>query len=102
MIDLLKAELLRFRWWATGCVILQLVVLGFLTRVVDLAQQPEMVYQVFASAYGALGLLLGLYQMGGYRRPNTWLNLLHRPIAPWKIALALTGAGAVLLAIGIL
>ena len=102
MIDLLKAELLRFRWWATGCVILQLVVLGFLTRVVDLAQQPEMVYQVFASAYGALGLLLGLYQMGGYRRPNTWLNLLHRPIAPWKIAVALTGAGAVLLAVGIL
>jgi hypothetical protein len=40
--------------------------------------------------------------MGGYRRPNTWLNLLHRPLAPWKIALALTGAGAVLLAIGIL
>ena len=34
--------------------------------------------------YGALGLLLGLYQMGGYRRPNTWLNLLHRPLAPWQ------------------
>ncbi|KGQ19733.1 putative membrane protein [Lysobacter dokdonensis DS-58] len=102
MIDLLKAELLRFRWWAAGCVAVQLVVLGFLTRVVDLAQQPEMVYQVFACTYGALGLLLGLYQMGGYRRPNTWLNLLHRPLAPWKIAVALTGAGAVLLAIGIL
>jgi hypothetical protein len=102
MIDLFKAELLRFRWWAIGCAAIQLVVLGFLTRVVDLAQQPEMVYQVFAIAYGAVGLLLGLYQMGGYRRPNTWLNLLHRPIPPGKIALALTGAGALLLAIGIL
>ncbi len=101
MIDIFKAELLRFRWWAAGCLVLQLIVLGFLTRLIDLAQQPDMVYQVFTVAYGALGLLLGLYQMGGYRRPNTWLNLLHRPIAPWKIALALTGAGAVLLAVGI-
>ena len=68
MKDLLKAELLKFRGWALGCVAVQLVVLGFLTRVVDLAQQPDLVYQVFALAYGALGLLLGLYQMGGYRR----------------------------------
>jgi hypothetical protein len=102
MIDLLKAELLRFRWWAAGCVAIQLIVLGFFTRVVDLAQQPDLVYQVFAIVYGALGLLLGLYQMGGYRRPNTWLNLLHRPIAEWKIAAALVGAGAILLAIGVL
>ncbi|NUS61785.1 MAG: hypothetical protein HOQ01_12630 [Lysobacter sp.] len=102
MLDLLKAELLRFRWWAIGCCVVNLIVLGFLTRVVDLAQQPEMVYQVFANVYGALGLLLGLYQMGGYRRPNTWLNLLHRPIAHWKIAVALVGAGAILLAVGVL
>ena len=102
MKDLLKAEVLKFRGWALGCVAIQLVVLGFLTRVVDLAQQPDLVYQVFALAYGALGLLLGLYQMGGYRRPNTWLNLLHRPLAPWKIATSLIGAGALLLAIGIL
>ena len=102
MGDLFKAELLRFRAWALGCVAIQLVVLGFLTRVVDLAQQPEMVYQVFGAVYGALGLLLGLYQMGGYRRPNTWLNLLHRPMAPSRIALGLVGAGALLLAIGVL
>lgn len=102
MFDIFKAELLRFRWWAIGCMAVNLVVLGFLTRVVDLAQQPEMVYQVFASVYGALGLLLGLYQMGGYRRPNTWLNLLHRPMAHWKIALALVGAATLLLAIGVL
>lgn len=102
MFDIFKAELIRFRWWAIGCLVVNLVVLGFLTRVVDLAQQPEMVYQVFASVYGALGLLLGLYQMGGYRRPNTWLNLLHRPMAHWKIAMALVGAAAVLLAIGVL
>jgi len=102
MFDLFKAELLRFRWWAAGCVALQLVVLGFLTRVVDLAQQPLLVYRVFGAVYAAAGLLLGLYQMGGYRRPNTWLNLLHRPLAPSRIAVALLGAGAVLLAVGVL
>lgn len=102
MGDIFKAELLRFRWWAAGCVALQLVVLGFLTRVVDLAQQPVFVYQMFGGVYAAAGLLLGLYQMGGYRRPNTWLNLLHRPLAHWRIATALFGAGAVLLAIAIL
>jgi hypothetical protein len=102
MFDIFKAELIRFRWWAIGLMVVNLVVLGFLTRVVDLAQQPDMVYQVFANVYGALGLLLGLYQMGGYRRPNTWLNLLHRPMAHWKIALALVGAAALLLAIGVL
>ena len=102
MSDIFKAELLRFRWWAAGCVALQLVVLGFLTRVIDMAQQPIMVYQVFGAVYAAVGLLLGLYQMGGYRRPNTWLNLLHRPIAHWRIAAALFGAGVVLLAVAIL
>ena len=102
MIDLFKAEMMRFRWWAAGCAALQLVVLGFLTRVVDLAQQPLLVYRVFAAVYAAAGLLLGLYQFGGYRRPNTWLNLLHRPLAPSRIALALLGAGVVLLAAGVL
>jgi len=102
MIDLFKAELMRFRWWAAGCAALQLVVLGFLTRVVDLAQQPLLVYRVFAAVYAAAGLLLGLYQIGGYRRPNTWLNLLHRPLAPSRIAIALLGAGAALLAAGVL
>ena len=55
--------------------------LVFLARMVDLAQQPPEVYYVFGAVYALTGLLLGLYQMGGYRRPNQWLNLLHRPLA---------------------
>src|SRR6478735_9194856 len=102
MWDLFKAELLRFRPWALGYAAVHVVWLGFLTRVVDLAQQPLTVYQAVGAVYAAVGLLLGLYQMGGYRRPNTWLNLLHRPIAHWRIAAALFGAGVVLLAVAIL
>lgn len=102
MWDLFKGELLRFRAWVIAYAVLNLLLLGFLTRVVDLAQQPLMpVYRVFGGVYALTGLLLGLYQMGGYRRPNTWLNLLHRPLPRWQIAAALFGACAVLLALAI-
>lgn len=98
MRDLFKAELLRFRSWAIAGALLHLLALGFLTRVVDLAQQPLLVYRVFGGVYALAGLLLGLFQMGSYRRPNVWLNLLHRPLPNGRIAMALLGAGTVLLA----
>src|SRR5688572_28976295 len=98
MWDLFKAELIRFRGWTMIFAAVHLLLLGFLTRVVDLAQQPRMpVYLIFGIVYMLTGLLLGLYQMGGYRRPNAWLNLLHRPLPHWKVAAALLGAGAMLL-----
>ncbi len=101
MRDLFTSEFHRFRLWAAGYALVQIIVLGFMTRVVDLAQQPETVYQVIGGVYGLTGLLLGLYQFGGYRRPNAWLNLLHRPLAHGKVALALLGAGALALAIAV-
>lgn len=97
MRDLFKAEFIRFRSWALGYALAHVALLGLLARLVDLAQQPRLVYQVFAVVYAFTGLLLGMVQMGGYRRHNAWLNLLHRPLARWRIAMALLGAGAVLL-----
>lgn len=97
MIDIFKGELLRFRLWALVAFAAHVLVLGFLTRLVDLAQQPLQVYQVFALVHFVAGALLGLYQMGSYRRPNQWLNLLHRPLHRLRIAGALTGACALLL-----
>ena len=41
MKDLFKAELLRFRTWAIVAAIVHVVVLGFMSRVVDLEQQPR-------------------------------------------------------------
>ncbi len=102
MFDLFKAELIRFRSWAIACVIVHGMVLAFLGRVVDLAQQPWEVYLAFAGVQALAGLLLGLYQLGSYRRPNAWLNLLHRPLPHPRIALALTAASALLLLIGVL
>jgi cephalosporin-C deacetylase-like acetyl esterase len=102
MLDHIKAELLRFRAWAIAYAALHLVVLGFLTRVVDLAQQPLFSYQMFAGVYVLSGLLLGAYQMGNYRRPNAWVNLLHRPVGHRRLAVALMLAAMLLLALGIL
>jgi hypothetical protein len=101
MRDLFRAELLRFRSWAIAGALLHLLVLAFLSRVTDLAQQSLLVYRAFGGLYALAGLLLGLFQMGSYRRPNTWLNLLHRPLPGWRIAAALLGAGIVLLAVAI-
>lgn len=101
MKDLFKAELLRFRIWAIAAAIVHLIALGFMSRLVDLAQQPRMVYQVFGMVYVVGGALLGLYQMGSYRRPSHWLNLLHRPLHRYRIASALFGAGAVVLLLAV-
>ena len=101
MSNIFIAELQRFRIWALLAFLVHLAVLGFFARMVDPLQQPALVYQLTAAVYALLGLLLGLYQMGGYRRPSTWLNLLHRPLAHSNIALALSGAALVLLAFAI-
>jgi hypothetical protein len=101
MIDLFKGELLRFRLWALIAGLINLAILGFLSRMVDLAQQPLQVYQVFGVGYAVAGALLGLYQMGSYRKPNQWLNLLHRPLHRLRIAGALGGAGVVVLLLAV-
>jgi len=102
MWNLFKAELLRFRRWGIAFALLHLLLLAFVARLVDLAQQPLLVYQAWAALHGLVGLLLGLYQMAGYRRPNAWLNLLHRPLPAWRIGAALLAAGATWLFLALL
>lgn len=102
MSNFFFAELQRFRNWALVALVLHLAVLGFFARMIDPLQQPLFVYQVVAAVYGLAGLLLGLFQMGGYRRPNTWLNLLHRPIPHIEVARGLASAAMLLLAIAVM
>jgi hypothetical protein len=97
MYDFFRAELQRFRLPALLIALAHLLILGFLSRLTDLAQASLLVYRLMAIAYAALGALLGLYQMGTYRRPSTWLALLHRPLPPGRIAAGLFLAGGVLL-----
>ena len=101
MRELFIAELARLRGWTLAALVVHAAVLGVLSRQLDLAQQSITFYTLTGAVYALAGLLLGLYQIGGYRRPSTWLYLLHRPVAPWRIALALAGACAVVLAAAI-
>lgn len=101
MFELFKAELLRFRPWTLALAGVHFIALGFLTRMLDLAQQPLVVHWSFASVYAALGLLLGLYQMGTYRKPSAWLNMLHRPLSSPRIATSLILAAVALLAVAV-
>lgn len=101
MYDFFKSELIRFRGWAVLAAIVHLLALAFMARVVDLAQQPLVVHRVIGGVYALCGLLLGLYQMGSYRKPSQWLSLLHRPMAPARVALALAAAAAVLLTVAV-
>lgn len=102
MRELWRAELLRFRTWAIAAAIVHLAVLGFFARLVDPLQQPDFVHAIVAGVYFVAGLLLGLYQMGSYRRPNAWLNLLHRPLPPGRIVAALSLAAGALLCLAVL
>ena len=101
MKNLFKAELLRFRNWALVAAAVHVIALGFLSRLVDLAQQPLTVYQITGVLFFVAGALLGLYQMGTYRRPNHWINLLHRPLHRLQVAAALLGAGVLVLLVAI-
>ena len=103
MNHLLFAEWRRFRVWVLGAAMVHLLLLVFASRLVDVTVQPLIFYRAAGIVYALLGLLFGLYQMGSYRRPDHWLNLLHRPLSPPRIALALTTAAGfgVLVAIGL-
>jgi hypothetical protein len=94
MRELLRAELRRLRWIIAAGAVVHLIVLGLFTRVVDLLQQPLLVYQLFGGVYVAVALLLGVWQLRGHRSPSAWLYLLHRPLPPRRIATAVLGAGA--------
>lgn len=93
MFDIARSEWQRYRWWVLAYALAHLLVLVFFNRITDLGQQSLNVHRVFAGCYALTGVLLGLHQMGTWRRPNQWLNLLHRPIAPRHIGTALLMAG---------
>ena len=100
-MTLFHAELVRFRSWTLALAAVHLLTLGFMTRVTDLAQLSGDVQRTVGGVYLVIGLLFGLYQMGTYRRPSLWLNLLHRPLSPRRIAGELLGASALMLAVAI-
>ncbi|MBB4840376.1 hypothetical protein HNP52_003468 [Sphingomonas kyeonggiensis] len=102
MFELYKAECRRFRWWALGAGALHAGILLFFDRMVDPLQQPAMIYELVAAIYAGAGVLLGLFQAGSYARINQWMALLHRPLSPRRVLIAVAGGSATMLAAAVL
>ena len=101
MRDIFKAEWLRYQLWIVVFAAAHLLALVFFNRLTDLGQQPINVRRLFGVVYALTGILLGLHQMGTWRRPNQWINLLHRPLAPWRIGAGLLGAGSMAMLVAV-
>jgi hypothetical protein len=102
MFELYKAECRRFARSATGIGVLHLVALLFLDRLFPGLRDDGEVCDLLGAAYGVSGAILGVYQAASYARMNHWITLLHRPLAPWRIMLAVSGAGATIVCAAIL
>lgn len=96
MGPLWRSELLRFRRLAIVLAVVHFVVLRALSVFGELYALSVAKLGLGLLSYALLGLLFGLYQLGTYRRLNRWTYLIHRPLPPGSIFLALTGAAAVL------
>jgi hypothetical protein len=97
MLDMLRAEWRRYRLAALGVGFVHLLLLVYLSRLIALPQQSLSLLTLVGAVYLIAGLLFGAWQMQGHRRPSSWLNLLHRPLAPRRIGAALAGAGALVM-----
>lgn len=92
-MTLFRAEWSRMGTYALLLALAHLGGLIFLSRMVDLGQQNLAVHWSFGATYALVGGLLGFAQFATYARPNPWLSLIHRPRSELAIALALLGAG---------
>ncbi len=101
MLSLFRAEVARFRWPAIGIAIVYFGTLLFFDRVTDLLQQPKFSFEFAGGVNALIGIALGLFQAGSTTKPSPWMMLVHRPIAPGRIALALVGGAMAVLAIAL-
>jgi hypothetical protein len=99
MKALLLGEWHRLRRLALGFALLHLGVLAGMAFYGDLFVPSPTKVRLGLAAYGLGGLLLGVAQFAVYRRQNLWSFLLHRPLAPGKIFLALAATGGLVLAL---
>jgi CubicO group peptidase (beta-lactamase class C family) len=97
MIELYKAEFRRFARWALGLGVLHAAALFLLDRSFPWMRDDGEMAVVAAFAFAAAGAIFGFYQSAAYARMNQWIALLHRPLAPWRIMAAVSGASATLL-----
>jgi len=97
MKDLFIAECRRFRNLAFIAAAVYLVLLQFVSRVIEPLQQQWHAQTLVLLLAAVQGLAFAVVQFGGYRQPSRWLWLMHRPLAPGRIFGALALASFALL-----
>ncbi len=101
MKDIFFSELRRFRTAALVAATAHLLLLLLLNRTSDLLQQSYYESAPMFGAYLLLGLALAIVQVGSYRKPSQWLWLMHRPLPPERIFMALALSALALLAFAV-
>ena len=97
MHHLFKSELVRFRNLTLAFAIAHLLILRGVSAFGDLFAMTTGKLVAGVLIYALTGLILGLYQLGSYKKLKSWTYLIHRPLAPSRIFAALSGAAATLL-----
>ncbi|HET9482753.1 MAG TPA: hypothetical protein VFO79_02250 [Xanthomonadales bacterium] len=102
MRDLIRSELRRFGRWALLAALVHLVALWFEQRTGNLLQEPFFKTMLQLDFYMIVGLAFGLVQVGSYRKPSQWMWLIHRPLPPHRIFLAIAASAAIMLGVALL
>jgi hypothetical protein len=102
MLEMYKAECRRFGRWAAGLGGLHLGALLLLDRSFPGLREAAEIAAMLAAGYFLTGTIFGFYQLASYARANHWVQLLHRPLAPWRIMVAVVGAAATVLVLAVL
>ncbi|MCA0374924.1 MAG: hypothetical protein LCH84_04605 [Gemmatimonadetes bacterium] len=98
---LFQSELHRFRRYAIAIALAHLLLLVFMARTTALLQMVFFQAIPLCMVYLMLGVALAVVQVGAYRRASEWLWLLHRPLPPARIFLALAAAAAITIGIAV-
>src|SRR5688572_29371146 len=96
MVNLFKTEVLRHLNWVLILAVAHFLMLYYMFSLGSSFTYGEgSVFWLLATAIFAG--IFGVFQMKLHKRSNDWVYLLHRPLPPAKIHIALTLAGGVLL-----
>jgi len=101
MLELFKSEFLRYRKWSFVAMGVFLAAFAFVARIKPFLQ-PEATQMALSFLIMVGGsLIFGLMQMFLHKRPNHWTYLVHRPVPPHQILLALLAAGGAVITIAV-
>jgi ABC-type multidrug transport system fused ATPase/permease subunit len=97
MKNLFLCEWRRFARVALLISVAQLVAVFLLARVTNPLHWSGEDQLALVVLFMLQGVVLAVIQIGSYRKPSQWLWLIHRPVSPQHIFLALSGAALAIL-----